>query len=214
MVSMSWAGQYLRAVQIDSYGQFPFILVKVSDRTSAHRLLVRGKNNSSTAELYQAVTQEVHLQPPRPAAPPGLLAMYYWRKINHLPGKRVALEVVCWLVDNSAETCVCTHTAQVKVACKQHKLATISVALLGSGVMEWSRERDRRINVSSGAHRDSWTFISALSASGGAEYSLCRMATWRALNAKAILMLSRTALQPPADWWLRLWLRRSCGEGL
>ena len=69
MVSMSWAGQYLRAVQIDSYGQFPFILVKVSDRTSAHRLLVRGKNNASTAELYQAVTQEVHLQPPRPEPP-------------------------------------------------------------------------------------------------------------------------------------------------
>ena len=80
MVSMSWAGQYLRAVQIDSYGHFPFILVKVSDRTSAHRLLVRGKNNSSTAELYQAVAQEVHLQPDRPATPPVLLAMRYCRQ--------------------------------------------------------------------------------------------------------------------------------------
>ena len=60
--------------------------------------------------------------------------------------------MVCGLVGTSAETCACKHTAQVRCACEQHKLATISVALLGSGVMEWSRERDRRINVASGAH--------------------------------------------------------------
>ena len=56
---MSWAGQYVTAVQIDSYGQFPFVLMKISDRTSAHRLLVRGKNGATEAQLVQAVMSEV-----------------------------------------------------------------------------------------------------------------------------------------------------------
>lgn len=42
---------------------------------------------------------------------------------------------------------------QVKQVCSDHKLAAVTVALLGSGVMEWSRERDHRVNISSGRKR-------------------------------------------------------------
>lgn len=56
---MSWAGQHLKAVRVDSYGAFRFILVRVSDRTSAHRLLVRGKNGDSIEDLVRDVIAEV-----------------------------------------------------------------------------------------------------------------------------------------------------------
>lgn len=56
---MSWAGQYIAAVHIDNYGKFPFILAKVSDRTTAHRLLVRGRNAADKATLMRALTTEV-----------------------------------------------------------------------------------------------------------------------------------------------------------
>ena len=58
-VRMSWAGQHIEAVRIDTYGKFVFILAKVSDRTSAHRLLVRGRNGADKSALIRALTVEV-----------------------------------------------------------------------------------------------------------------------------------------------------------
>ena len=55
---MSWGGQHLKAVDIGAHGAFRFVLVRVSDRTSAHRLLVRGHNGTSIDELVRDVTSE------------------------------------------------------------------------------------------------------------------------------------------------------------
>ena len=41
------------ASQIDTYGSFPFVLLKVADRTGMNKLLVRGKNYSSDQSLLQ-----------------------------------------------------------------------------------------------------------------------------------------------------------------
>jgi hypothetical protein len=47
-------------VQIDAFGRFTYVLVKLSDRgASAPKLLVRGKNGRSEAQLLSAVTKEV-----------------------------------------------------------------------------------------------------------------------------------------------------------
>ena len=56
---MSWAGQHLRAVLVDTYGSYRFVLVRVNDRTSAHRLLVRGKNGVGVEELMRDLAAEV-----------------------------------------------------------------------------------------------------------------------------------------------------------
>ena len=62
-VSMAWAGSHIKAVDIDSYGQFPFILAKLVDNTKAHRLLVRGHHNSSPKELLKTLNAEVSPMP-------------------------------------------------------------------------------------------------------------------------------------------------------
>ncbi|CAL8467141.1 g6677 [Coccomyxa elongata] len=93
---MNWAGQELPAVQIDKFGRFPFVLVKLSDRLAGSKLLVRGKNGRSEMQLVSAVTKEVL----------GITS--------------------------------------------RGRLPQASVTLMGSGSMEWIRERDRVINVSAG----------------------------------------------------------------
>ena len=59
LLSMSWAGQHMKVVEIDSYGRFPFVLVRVSDRTKVQRLLVRGRNNATKEELMKDVKRQV-----------------------------------------------------------------------------------------------------------------------------------------------------------
>ena len=49
----------MKAVQVDTYGVFKFVLVRVSDRTSAHRLLVRGRNSAGVDETMREVINEV-----------------------------------------------------------------------------------------------------------------------------------------------------------
>ena len=46
-------------MQIDRFGRFTYVLVKLSDRTAGSKLLVRGKNGRSEAQLLSAVTKEV-----------------------------------------------------------------------------------------------------------------------------------------------------------
>ena len=54
----SWAGHELPAVQIERFGRFTYVLVKLSDRTAGSKLLVRGKNGRSEAQLVSAITNE------------------------------------------------------------------------------------------------------------------------------------------------------------
>jgi hypothetical protein len=92
----SWAGQFLPAVTIDMHGRFPFVLLRASDPTGAHKLLVRGKYGCTQVQLLQAAKQEAAQQ--------------------------------------SASRLVPTAT----------------LAIIGSGVMTWSNDRDRCVNVSDG----------------------------------------------------------------
>jgi len=56
---MSWAGQHMKVVEIDSHGQFLVVLVRVSDRTKVQRLLVRGRNNATKEDLMKDVKRQV-----------------------------------------------------------------------------------------------------------------------------------------------------------
>ena len=55
----SWAGQELPAVQIDRFGRFAYVLVRLSDRLAGSKLLVRGHNGRTEEQLVSAVTREV-----------------------------------------------------------------------------------------------------------------------------------------------------------
>ena len=44
----------LSGAQVDTYGSFPFVLLKVADRSGVNKLLVRGKNYNSEVVLQQA----------------------------------------------------------------------------------------------------------------------------------------------------------------
>lgn len=56
---VSWAGQELPAVQIDKFGKFAYVLVKLTDRLAGSKLLVRGKNGRTEQQLVSAVSKEV-----------------------------------------------------------------------------------------------------------------------------------------------------------
>lgn len=67
-VSMTWAGCHIKTVDIDMYGHFSFVLVKVADNTKAHRLLVRGRQSRTHADLMKSLTSEVSTNPFYPEA--------------------------------------------------------------------------------------------------------------------------------------------------
>ena len=46
-------------MQIDKFGRFAYVLVRLSDRLAGSKLLVRGKNGRSEQQLLLAVTKEV-----------------------------------------------------------------------------------------------------------------------------------------------------------
>ena len=56
---ISWAGQDIPAVQIDKFGKFQYILVRLSDRIAGTKLIVRGKNGRTESQLVSAVSKEV-----------------------------------------------------------------------------------------------------------------------------------------------------------
>ena len=45
---------------MDTYGSFPFVLLKVVDRSGVNKLLVRGKNYNSEALLLQVSSSDNH----------------------------------------------------------------------------------------------------------------------------------------------------------
>lgn len=91
-----WVGQHLPAVTIDSWGRFAFVLVRLLDRSSRHKVVVRGRNGSDDGALWTQLEQEV----------------------SHVAG--------------------------------QYCLPGPRLELLGNGIMEWSRERDRTLNIVAG----------------------------------------------------------------
>jgi hypothetical protein len=65
----AWVGHFLPPVQMDTWGCFPFVLVRVDNRAGSSRLAVRGKNHTAEQLLALAnreVTQimaQHHLPP-------------------------------------------------------------------------------------------------------------------------------------------------------
>ena len=59
----SWPVQQLPAVQIDMFGRFPFVLAKAGDRLGAKKLLVRGRNGATEAQLVNSILKEVRRCP-------------------------------------------------------------------------------------------------------------------------------------------------------
>lgn len=90
-----WAAQGIAAVNIDSWGSFPFVLARVVEGGNARqKLLVRGRNRLTEQQTAKALEQEVAKE------------------------------------------------------ASSRKLPLPRVEVLGSGMMQWSRDRDRCLNIS------------------------------------------------------------------
>eukprot|EP00887_Chlorella_sp_A99_P001564 scaffold8.g1564.t1 len=85
--------QSVPAVQLDSWGNFSFVLVRLTDRQGRQKLIVRGKNGCQEQQVFRMLEQEVASQ------------------------------------------------------AVQHRQSSPRLELLGSGTMEWSRDRDRCLKV-------------------------------------------------------------------
>ena len=55
----TWVGAHLPAVQIDSWGSYPFVLARVTDRGGRQKLLVRGKNGTDEGQALATLQAEV-----------------------------------------------------------------------------------------------------------------------------------------------------------
>lgn len=54
-----WVGALLEAVEVDDWGKFKFVLVRLRDHTGKQKLLVRGSNYSSEGKLVEALHRQV-----------------------------------------------------------------------------------------------------------------------------------------------------------
>jgi len=52
-------GALLETVEIDDWGKFKFVLVRVRDHTGRQKLLVRGHNYASEGKLMEALHRQV-----------------------------------------------------------------------------------------------------------------------------------------------------------
>jgi hypothetical protein len=54
-----WVGALLEGVQVDPWGKFKFMLLRVKDRNGRQVLLVRGANNSSESQIVEELHKQV-----------------------------------------------------------------------------------------------------------------------------------------------------------
>ncbi len=57
----AWIGQQISAVQIDSWGRFPFCLARLVDQGNRQKLLVFGKNSCDERQNFAALEHEVRV---------------------------------------------------------------------------------------------------------------------------------------------------------
>lgn len=57
----SWVGNLLTGVEIDDWGTFRFVAIKLRDRANRQKILVRGHNGSSEANLMEGINRKVWL---------------------------------------------------------------------------------------------------------------------------------------------------------
>lgn len=54
-----WVGALLEGVQVDPWGKFKFMLLRVKDRNGRQVLLVRGANNSNESKIVEELHKQV-----------------------------------------------------------------------------------------------------------------------------------------------------------
>lgn len=91
-----WVGNFVTAVEVDDWGTFKFVMLRMKDRQNKQKLLIRGHNHSTEASLVEEANRQ--------------------------------------MLQLSA----------------QHGLPVEMMEMIGSGVMEWRRDRDRHLRIHSG----------------------------------------------------------------
>lgn len=62
-----WVGALLESVEVDDWGEYKFLLLRLRDRSGRQKLLVRGANYASDAKIVEGLHRQVSRAPERPA---------------------------------------------------------------------------------------------------------------------------------------------------
>lgn len=54
-----WVGALLESVEVDDWGKYKFLLLRIRDRAGRQKLLVRGANYASDAKLVEGLHRQV-----------------------------------------------------------------------------------------------------------------------------------------------------------
>lgn len=54
-----WVGALLESVEMDDWGKYKFLLLRIRDRAGRQKLLVRGANYASDAKLIEGLHRQV-----------------------------------------------------------------------------------------------------------------------------------------------------------
>lgn len=94
--SAPWLGSYLDTIEIDDWGKFRFVLLKIKGQSDKEKILIRGRNYQSEGKMVEDMNC----------------------KITQL--------------------------------CQTYNLPLEPLHLMGGGIMEWRRDRDRHLHIHSG----------------------------------------------------------------
>eukprot|EP00878_Enallax_costatus_P004817 GHUV01005069.1.p1 GENE.GHUV01005069.1~~GHUV01005069.1.p1 ORF type:complete len:604 (+),score=195.01 GHUV01005069.1:379-2190(+) len=95
-----WVGALLESVEVDDWGKYKFLLLRIRDRAGRQKLLVRGANYASDARLVEGLHR------------------------------------------------------QMMSACAAHDITAETIEVVGGGMMEWRRHRDRHLHISGQDHTE------------------------------------------------------------
>jgi hypothetical protein len=161
-----WAGALLDAVEIDDWGKFKFVLVRVRDRAGRQKMLVRGRNYASEGTLLEALHRQVGEGRLSEA---WVQARAWQRRLGAVNGPLRAL-LICAVTRASppsphphartrlrpAPTCAparppaappCPWGAQMIAAAAAHGVPAEALETVGGGVMAWRRDRARHLLI-------------------------------------------------------------------
>lgn len=91
-----WVGALLESAEVDDWGSYKFLLLRLRDRAGRQKLLVRGANYASDAKIVEGLHR------------------------------------------------------QMMAACAAHDVCAEAIEVVGGGIMEWRRHRDRHLHISGG----------------------------------------------------------------
>ncbi len=170
----AWVGAFLNVVEVDEWGSFRFVLLRLRDRNGRHKFLVRGHNYASDAQLLGAAHKQVgRWYVPAGSEPMGSKLTACHLLLFLMPSPQYCARALQTLYAETITLChVSFHTAsvtsaptpQMLMAAGANNVTPEALESCGGGTMEWRRDRDRHLSIHSGYVQPHSTATGAMTA--------------------------------------------------